>query len=258
VKAVFLAGGFGTRISEESALRPKPLIEIGGRPILWHIMKIYAAHGIREFIVALGYKGYMIKEFFANYRLHTADVTFELRQESWTIHRSETEDWSVTLIDTGEDTLTGGRLLRVKPYLVDGGTFCFTYGDGLADIDITGEIAHHRAHGRIATVAAVTPPGRYGAMKLGDDDRVTDFVEKPPGDGALVSGGFFVLEPAIFDYLTDGDETTFEHRPLERLAADGQLSAYRHEGFWQPLDTLRDKTRLEQLWASGHAPWRVW
>lgn len=258
MKAVFLAGGFGTRISEESALRPKPLIEIGGRPILWHIMKIYAAHGIREFIVALGYKGYMIKEFFANYRLHTADVTFELRQESWTIHRSETEDWSVTLIDTGEDTLTGGRLLRVKPYLVDGGTFCFTYGDGLADIDITGEIAHHRAHGRIATVAAVTPPGRYGAMKLGDDDRVTDFVEKPPGDGALVSGGFFVLEPAIFDYLTDGDETTFEHRPLERLAADGQLSAYRHEGFWQPLDTLRDKTRLEQLWASGHAPWRVW
>lgn len=258
MKAVFLAGGFGTRISEESALRPKPLIEIGGRPILWHIMKIYAAHGIREFIVCLGYKGYMIKEFFANYRLHTADVTFELRKEAWTIHKSETEDWSVTLIDTGENTLTGGRLLRVMPYLVDGGTFCFTYGDGVADIDITAEIAHHRAHGRIATVAAVVPPGRYGAINLGAGDLVSEFVEKPPGDGAWVSGGFFVLEPRIFDYITGGDATTFEHEPLSRLASEGQLSAYRHRGFWQPLDTQRDKTLLEQLWSTGNAPWRVW
>jgi glucose-1-phosphate cytidylyltransferase len=257
VKAVFLAGGFGTRISEESVLRPKPLIEIGGRPILWHIMKIYAAHGINEFIVCLGYKGYMIKEFFANYRLHTADVTFHLREDALTIHRSETEDWTVTLVDTGEDTMTGGRLLRVKPYLQDGGTFCFTYGDGLSDIDITKELAHHRAQGRIGTIAAVVPPGRYGSIKLDAAGLVTEFMEKPPGDGAVINGGFFVLEPAVFDYL-ENDATIFEAGPLERLAADRQLSAYRHDGFWQPLDTLRDKTRLEQLWASGRAPWRVW
>jgi len=258
VKAVLLAGGYGTRITEESALRPKPLIEIGGRPILWHIMKIYAAHGITEFVVCLGYKGYMIKEFFANYRLHTADVTFHLRDEKWTIHRSETEDWTVTLVDTGEGSMTGGRLRRVMPYLVDGGTFCFTYGDGVADIDITAEIAFHRAQGRIATVAAVVPPGRYGALNVDDAHAVTAFSEKPPGDGGAINGGFFVLEPAVFDYLTDGDATIFERAPLERLAADRQLSAYRHEGFWQPLDTLRDKTQLEELWQNGRAPWRVW
>jgi glucose-1-phosphate cytidylyltransferase len=257
VKAVLLAGGYGTRITEESATRPKPLIEIGGRPILWHIMKIYAAHGITEFIVCLGYKGYMIKEFFANYRLHTADVTFHLREESWTIHRSETEDWTVTLVDTGEGTMTGGRLRRVRPYLAGGGTFCFTYGDGLADIDLGAEIAHHRAHGRIATVAAVIPPGRYGSLKTDADGFVTEFTEKPPGDGGSINGGFFVLEPAVFDYLRD-DATIFESEPLERLAAERQLSTFRHEGFWQPLDTLRDKIRLEQLWESGRAPWRVW
>jgi len=258
VKAVLLAGGYGTRITEESALRPKPLIEIGGRPILWHIMKIYAAHGITDFVVCLGYKGYMIKEFFANYRLHTADVTFHLREESWTIHRSETEDWSVTLVDTGEGTMTGGRLRRVQSYLAGGEPFCFTYGDGVADIDITAEVAFHRAHGRLATVAAVTPPGRYGAMNLDGSGAVSSFVEKPPGDGVSVNGGFFVLEPGVFDYLTDGDATTFERAPLEGLAGDGQLAAFRHDGFWQPLDTLRDKLYLEELWDSGRAPWRVW
>jgi glucose-1-phosphate cytidylyltransferase len=257
VKAVLLAGGYGTRITEESATRPKPLIEIGGRPILWHIMKIYAAHGITEFIVCLGYKGYMIKEFFANYRLHTADVTFHLREESWTIHRSETEDWTVTLVDTGEGTMTGGRLRRVRSYLEGGGTFCFTYGDGVADIDLTAEIAHHRAHGRLATVAAVIPPGRYGSITTDEGGFVTEFTEKPPGDGGSINGGFFVLEPGVFDYLRD-DATIFESEPLERLAADRQLATYRHEGFWQPLDTLRDKIRLEQMWENGRAPWRVW
>ncbi len=258
MKAVLLAGGYGTRITEESALRPKPLIEIGGRPILWHIMKMYAAHGINEFVVCLGYKGYMIKEFFANYRLHTADVTFHLREESWTIHKSETEDWTVTLVDTGPDSMTGGRLLRVKEYVAGGGTFCFTYGDGLSSIDITREIAHHRARGRLATVAAVVPPGRYGAMNLDADDAVAAFVEKPPGDGGTINGGFFVLEPGVFDYLIDGDATIFEREPLERLAADRQLSAFRHDGFWQPLDTLRDKNYLEALWEGGRPPWRVW
>ncbi len=254
---MLLAGGYGTRITEESATRPKPLIEIGGRPILWHIMKIYAAHGITEFIVCLGYKGYMIKEFFANYRLHTADVTFHLREESWTIHRSETEDWTVTLVDTGEGTMTGGRLRRVRSYLEGGGTFCFTYGDGVADIDLTAEIAHHRAHGRLATVAAVIPPGRYGSITTDEGGFVTEFTEKPPGDGGSINGGFFVLEPGVFDYLRD-DATIFESEPLERLAADRQLATYRHEGFWQPLDTLRDKIRLEQMWENGRAPWRVW
>jgi glucose-1-phosphate cytidylyltransferase len=257
MKAVLLAGGYGTRISEESALRPKPLIEVGGRPILWHIMKIYAAHGINEFVVCLGYKGYMIKEFFANYRLHTADVTFHLREDNWTIHRSETEDWTVTLVDTGEGSMTGGRLKRVMPYVRDSGTFCFTYGDGVSDIDITAEVAHHKAHGKLATIAAVVPPGRYGSIRLDDQNLVTEFMEKPPGDGAVINGGFFVLEPGVFDYL-ENDATIFESEPLERLAAERQLSAFRHEGFWQPLDTLRDKIRLEQLWESGRAPWRVW
>ena len=257
MKAVILAGGYGTRISEESALRPKPLIEVGGRPILWHIMKIYAAHGINEFVVCLGYRGYMIKEFFANYRLHTADVTFHLREENWTIHRSETEDWTVTLVDTGEGSMTGGRLKRVEAYVRESGTFCFTYGDGVSDIDITAEVAHHKAHGKLATIAAVVPPGRYGSIRVDQENLVTEFMEKPPGDGAVINGGFFVLEPGVFDYL-ENDATIFESEPLERLAAERQLSAFRHEGFWQPLDTLRDKTRLEQLWESGRAPWRVW
>ncbi len=238
-------------------MRPKPLIEIGGKPILWHIMKIYAAHGITDFVVCLGYKGYMIKEYFMNYRLHTADVTFHLRDEAWTVHRSEAEDWSVTLVDTGEKTLTGGRLKRVMPYLVGDGTFCFTYGDGVADIDITAEIAYHRAQGRVATVASVTPPGRYGSLRVTDAGFVSEFTEKPPGDGGVISGGFFVLEPSVFDFL-DGDDTAFEAGPLETLAAQKQLSAFRHEGFWQPLDTMRDKVRLETLWDSGTAPWRTW
>ncbi len=256
MKAVILAGGYGTRITEESALRPKPLIEIGGRPILWHIMKIYAAHGITEFVICLGYKGYMIKEFFANYRLHTADVTFRLREDTLTIHRNETEDWTVTLVDTGEGSMTGGRLKRVAPYL-DGDAFCFTYGDGVADIDIAAEVAHHRAHGKLATVAAVIPPGRYGSIKTDAGGFVTEFMEKPPGDGGSINGGFFVLQPEVLGYI-ENDATIFESGPLERLAAERQLSTFRHTGFWQPLDTLRDKIRLEQLWESGRAPWKVW
>jgi glucose-1-phosphate cytidylyltransferase len=256
MKAVILAGGRGTRIAEESDVRPKPLIEIGGRPILWHVMKIYAAHGITDFVVCLGYKGYMIKEFFANYRLHTADVTFHLREERWTIHRSETEDWSVTLVDTGESSMTGGRLKRVAPYLTPGESFCFTYGDGVADIDITEQLAFHKQHGLLATVTSVTPPGRYGSLET-EGSIVTDFREKPPGDGGSINGGFFVLEPRVLDYI-DGDDTTFEEGPLKRLVQDRRLAAYRHNGFWQPLDTLRDKIRLEEMWNTGNAPWRVW
>ena len=256
MKAVILAGGRGTRISEESDLRPKPLIEIGGRPILWHVMKIYAAHGITDFVVCLGYKGYMIKEFFANYRLHTADVTFNLRQDTLTIHRSETEDWSVTLVDTGEASMTGGRLRRVAHHLTPGETFCFTYGDGVADIDVGAQLAFHAAHGLPATITSVVPPGRYGSLET-DGSVVTDFVEKPPGDGGSINGDFFVLDPGVFAYI-DGDETIFESEPLERLAHDRKLAAYRHTGFWQPLDTLRDKIRLEEMWSSGKAPWRVW
>jgi glucose-1-phosphate cytidylyltransferase len=255
VKAVILAGGLGTRISEETAVRPKPLIEIGGKPILWHIMKIYAAHGIKDFVVCCGYRGYMIKEWFANYRLHTADVTIDLATNTQTIHRSDGEDWSVTLVDTGDESMTGGRLLRVQRYLVDKPTFCFTYGDGVADIDVTAELAFHRTMGKKATVAAVIPPGRFGNIEV-THDLVDAFVEKPPGDGSVVNGGFFVLESDIFRYLTD-DATIFEVEPLERLARERQLVAYQHRGFWQPLDTLRDKNRLESLWADG-APWKVW
>jgi glucose-1-phosphate cytidylyltransferase len=251
---VLLAGGLGTRISEESALRPKPLIEIGGRPVLWHIMKIYAAHGFSEFVVCLGYRGYMIKEWFANYRLHTADVTFRLRDDVREIHKMETEDWTVTLVDTGESTMTGGRLKRVAHYLTGGEPFCLTYGDGVADIDIRAEIAHHRAEGRLATVAAVAPPGRFGAMEI-EHARVTRFAEKPAGDGGVINGGFFVFEPAVLEYI-DGDATVLEHEPLERLAAADQLTAYQHHGFWHPLDTLRDKNVLESFWSSGAAPWR--
>lgn len=257
VKVVLLAGGLGTRISEESALRPKPLIEIGGRPILWHIMKIYAAYGLREFVVCLGYRGYMIKEWFANYRLHTADVTFHLRDDVRTIHKMETEDWTVTLVDTGESTMTGGRLKRVARYLTPDEPFCVTYGDGVADIDVRAELAHHRAHGRLATVAAVAPPGRFGAMELNGEALVTRFAEKPRGDGGVINGGYFIFEPGVLDYIPD-DSTVLEHEPLERLAAEGALTAYHHNGFWHPLDTLRDRNVLEGMWTSGQAPWRVW
>jgi glucose-1-phosphate cytidylyltransferase len=255
MKAVILAGGLGTRISEESALRPKPMIEIGGMPILWHILKIYAHHGVNDFIICLGYKGYMIKEYFANYFLHMSDVTFDMRTNALEVHQKHVEPWRVTLVDTGADTQTGGRLKRVAPYL-DSETFFFTYGDGVADIDITAELALHRSKGLLATMCAAQPPGRFGAIDI-DDSRITRFEEKPAGDGTWINGGFFVLESGVLD-LIDGDTTVWERTPLERLARDGQLSAYQHRGFWQPMDTLRDKNKLEELWLSGQAPWKVW
>jgi glucose-1-phosphate cytidylyltransferase len=255
VKAVILAGGFGSRLSEETAVRPKPMVEIGGKPILWHIMKIYASHGIDEFVICLGYKGYLIKEYFANYYLHTCDVSFDLASGSMEVHRSATEPWRVTLVDTGERTMTGGRLRRVLPY-VGGEDFCFTYGDGLADIDISALVSFHRAQGALATVTAVQPPGRFGALSV-DGDRVRQFEEKPRGDGAWTNGGFFVLSPDVARYL-DGDDTVWEQQPMRSLARDGQLCSYRHEGFWQAMDTLRDRSLLEELWASGDAPWRTW
>ncbi len=255
MKAVILAGGLGTRISEESHLKPKPMIEIGGKPILWHIMKIYSSHGIDEFIVCLGYRGYVIKEYFANYFLHMSDVTFDMSANRMEVHQASAEPWRVTLVETGEDTMTGGRLKRVARYLGDE-DFCFTYGDGVADVDIGALVAWHKAQGRQATLTAVQPPGRYGALVL-DGDAVERFEEKPRGDNAWINGGFFVLSPKVID-LIDGDATHWERDPLERLTAAGQLSAFRHRGFWQPMDTLRDKTLLEQLWASGKAPWKRW
>jgi glucose-1-phosphate cytidylyltransferase len=255
MKAVILAGGLGSRLSEETTVRPKPMVEIGGRPILWHIMKIYAAHGVEEFVICLGYKGYVIKEFFANYYLHTCDLSFDLGHGDMQIHRSDTEPWKVTLVDTGEETMTGGRLRRVLPYVGDE-DFCFTYGDGLADVDITALIAYHREQGALATVTAVQPPGRFGSVKL-NGTRVRSFDEKPRGDGAWLNGGYFVLSPEVGRYL-ENDRTTWEHGPLRTLTSEGQLASFRHEGFWQAMDTLRDRNQLEQLWQSGHAPWRVW
>ena len=255
MKAVILAGGLGSRLSEETTLRPKPMVEIGGKPILWHIMKIYAAHGIDEFVVCLGYKGYVIKEWFANYALHTSDVTFDLRTGDMDVHHSTTEPWRVTLVDTGEETMTGGRLKRVLPYVGDE-TFCLTYGDGVSDVDVTALIAHHRATGGLATVTAVQPSGRFGALEVADG-RVSGFLEKPRGDGAWINGGFFVLEPGVGRYIS-GDETVWEREPLERLARDGQLVPYYHEGFWHAMDTIRERQELEALWASGDAPWCVW
>jgi glucose-1-phosphate cytidylyltransferase len=255
MKAVILAGGFGSRLSEETAVRPKPMVEIGGKPMLWHIMKIYAAHGIDDFVICLGYKGYLIKEYFANYYLHTCDVSFDLAKGAIEVHRSETEPWRVTLVDTGEQTMTGGRLKRVLSYLGQD-EFCFTYGDGVADLDITALIAFHRAQGVLATVTAVQPPGRFGALSL-DGERVGEFEEKPRGDGSWTNGGFFVLSPGVARYL-DGDETVWEQEPMRSLARDEQLACYRHEGFWQAMDTLRDRNQLEQLWNSGEAPWRTW
>jgi glucose-1-phosphate cytidylyltransferase len=257
MKAVILAGGLGTRISEETALKPKPMIEIGGMPILWHIMKIYAAHGINDFVVCCGYKGYVIKEYFANYFLHRSDVTFDMAQNHMEVHEQYAEPWRVTLVDTGEQTMTGGRLRRVQRYLQDEEAFCFTYGDGVSDIDIKALLEFHKTHGQLATLTAVYPPGRFGALDIREDQRVNSFKEKPKGDGGQINGGFFVLSPKVFGLL-EGDRTVWEEGPLEALASSGKLQAFRHGGFWQPMDTLRDKTYLEDLWATGKAPWKTW
>ena len=256
MKAVILAGGLGTRIAEETHLRPKPMIEIGGKPIIWHIMKSYAHHGVTEFVICCGYKGYVIKEYFQNYFLHTSDVTFDLAANTVEVHSRRAEPWRVTLVDTGEATMTGGRLKRVADHLRGEEAFCFTYGDGVSDVDIGATIAFHREHGKLATVTAVPPPGRYGAVAL-DGQRVTGFVEKPRGDGGLINGGFFVLKPEAIDYVS-GDPMPWEADPLEGLARDGELMAFVHEGFWQPMDTLRERNLLEELWASGKAPWKQW
>jgi glucose-1-phosphate cytidylyltransferase len=254
MKCVILAGGLGTRISEETSMRPKPMVEIGGMPILWHVMKIYSAHKIRDFVICAGYRGYVIKEYFANYFLHMSDVTFDMRDNSIEVHQKHAEPWKVTVVDTGADTMTGGRLKRVAPYLGDD-SFCFTYGDGVGDIDIKASIAHHRQNNRLATVTAVQPPGRFGMLDI-SESMVSRFVEKPEGDGGWINGGFFVLEPKVIDYICD-DSTTWEREPLRRLASDNQLSAFVHTGFWQPMDTLRDKLLLEELWTKGAAPWKL-
>lgn len=256
MKAVILAGGLGSRIAEETHLKPKPMIEIGGRPILWHIMKLYHGHGIRDFVICCGFRGYFIKEYFANYGLHMSDITFDLAQNSMEFHRQSAENWRVTLVDTGENSLTGGRLKRVASYLKDEEAFCFTYGDGLCDVDIGATIHFHKQHGKLATVTAVRPPARFGALKL-DGDTVEGFVEKPEGEGGFINGGFFVLNPKCLDYIP-GDETSWEGEPLSALAEQQQLKAFFHTGFWQPMDTLRDKVHLESLWNSGNPPWKSW
>jgi glucose-1-phosphate cytidylyltransferase len=256
MKAVILAGGLGTRISEETHLKPKPMIEIGGKPILWHILKLYSAHGVNDFIICCGYKGYVIKEYFANYFLHMSDVTFDLSDNRMVVHQRKAEPWRVTLVDTGDETLTGGRLKRVADYIRDEKAFCFTYGDGLSNVDIRASIDFHERHGKMATVTAVLPPGRYGAIER-KGDRVSRFVEKPRGDGGLINGGFFVLSPKCLD-LIEGDSTSWEGKPLTDLAEMGEMMAFEHQGFWQPMDTLRDKNLLEELWASGRAPWKMW
>lgn len=256
MKAVILAGGLGTRISEETHLKPKPMIEIGGRPILWHIMKMYSTHGVNDFVICCGYKGYVIKEYFANYFLHMSDVTFDMTTNSMEVHHQKAEPWRVTLVDTGDDTLTGGRLKRVEAYIKDEEAFCFTYGDGVSDLDIRAGIDFHRRHGKLATVTAVLPPGRYGALER-SGSQVTGFAEKPRGDGGLINGGFFVLSPKCLD-LIDGDQSSWEGAPLTELATRGEMMAFEHYGFWQPMDTLREKNLLEDLWASGKAPWKCW
>ena len=257
MKTVILAGGFGTRISEESAIRPKPMVEIGERPILWHIMKIYSAHGINDFIISCGYKGYMIKEFFSKYFLHMSDVTFDLKNNNMKVHQNNVEPWKVTLIDTGGNTMTGGRIKRVKDYIA-GETFCLTYGDGVSDVDITELIKFHRQEKSLVTLTAVQTPGRFGALTLKKDQtKIAGFREKPQGDDAFINGGYFVCEPAVLDYIKD-DSTVWEREPLENLAREGMLAAFRHDGFWHPMDTLRDKKVLEDLWQSGNAPWKVW
>jgi glucose-1-phosphate cytidylyltransferase len=256
MKALILAGGLGTRLAEETGVRPKPMVEIGGRPIIWHIMKMYSHFGINDFVVCLGYKGYMIKEYFANYGLHMSDVTIDMRSGSIDVHRNTAEDWRISLVDTGDETMTGGRMKRAMHYLGDDDTFCLTYGDGVADVDIGATVDFHRSHGRRATVTAVRPSSRFGQLGL-DGDRVTEFTEKPVEEGGFINGGFFVLSREVETYI-DGDDTIWEREPLERLAGEGELRAFFHEGFWQPMDTLRDRQRLEELWAARVAPWRVW
>ena len=256
MKAVILAGGLGTRLSEETSTRPKPMVEIGGKPILWHIMKTYSQHGINDFVICCGYKGYVIKEYFANYCLHMSDVTFDMRSGSMNVHEKRADPWKVTLVDTGDESMTGGRLRRVAKYVRDEEAFCFTYGDGVGDIDITASIAFHRSHGKAATLTATYPPGRFGALDI-HQRQVVKFKEKPKGDGGMINGGFFVLKPEVLKYIKD-DSSIWEQAPLNRLAEDGQLMAWEHHGFWQPMDTLRDKQLLEELWASGNAPWKNW
>jgi glucose-1-phosphate cytidylyltransferase len=255
VKAVILAGGLGSRLSEETTVRPKPMVEIGGKPMLWHIMKIYSAHGIDDFVICLGYKGYMIKEYFANYFLHMSDVTFDMASNQMQVHQKNVEPWKVTLVDTGDETMTGGRLKRVAHYL-DDGDFCMTYGDGVGDVDIRKLLAFHRKHGKLATLTATQPPGRFGALSLDGHD-VAAFQEKPHGDGGRINGGFFVLSPKVLGYIKD-DRSIWEREPMERLAKERQLAAFEHPGFWQPMDTLRDKRQLEELWRTGRAPWKTW
>lgn len=256
MKAIILAGGLGSRISEETHLKPKPLIEIGGKPLLWHIMKIYSLYGVSDFIICCGYKGYLIKEYFANYFLHMSDVTFDMVNNKMVVHGQKVEPWRVTLVDTGEETMTGGRLKRVRKYIKDEEAFFFTYGDGLANVDITASLSFHKEHGKLATVTAVLPPGRFGALAR-DGDSVRGFIEKPRGDGGWINGGFFVLSPKVIDYI-ESDSTSWEFEPLAKLAAEGQLHAFEHNGFWQPMDTMREKNLLEKLWASGEAPWKMW
>ncbi len=256
MKAVILAGGLGTRLSEETATRPKPMVEIGGQPILWHILKTYAHHGVNDFVICCGYKGYVIKEYFANYFLHMSDVTFDMRNNSMEVHSKRAEPWKVTLVDTGDESMTGGRLRRVARYVQDEEAFCLTYGDGVGNIDIQASLAFHRSHGKAATLTATYPPGRFGALDI-QSHQVMRFKEKPQGDGAMINGGYFVLSPKVLSYLKD-DSTIWEQEPLMQLAEDGELMAYEHHGFWQPMDTLRDKIHLEKLWDSGQAPWKVW
>jgi glucose-1-phosphate cytidylyltransferase len=255
MKTVILAGGLGTRLSEETVLKPKPMVEIGNYPILWHIMKSYSSHGIHDFIICAGYRGYMIKEYFANYFLHQSDVTFDMEENRMEVHEKRSEPWRVTIVDTGEDSMTGGRLKRIGRYL-DNEPFCMTYGDGVGNVDISGSIAFHRSHGKLATVTAVQPSGRFGALDLRGDE-VASFQEKPRGDGSWINGGFFVLHPRVLDYI-DGDSSVWERTPMERLAAEGEIMAFKHNGFWQPMDTLRDKQKLEELWERGEAPWKIW
>ncbi|ELI1840809.1 glucose-1-phosphate cytidylyltransferase [Vibrio fluvialis] len=256
MKAVILAGGLGTRLSEETSIKPKPMVEVGGKPILWHIMKMYSSHGVNDFVICCGYKGYIIKEYFANYFMHMSDITFDMQENSMIVHQKRVEPWKVTLVDTGEKSMTGGRLRRVKEYLKDEESFCFTYGDGVGDINIKELIEFHKNHGKKATLTATYPPGRFGALDI-ENGSVNCFKEKPKGDGAMINGGFFVLSPDVIDYIDD-DSTVWEQYPLNQLAVDKQLMAYEHQGFWQPMDTLRDKNYLEELWASNEAPWKSW
>lgn len=255
MKAIILAGGLGTRLSEETSVRPKPMVEIGGKPVLWHIMKTYSAHGIHDFVICCGYKGYVIKEYFANYFLHMSDVTFDMKENKMEVHQQSAEPWRVTLVDTGEETMTGGRIKRIAEY-VKGEDFCCTYGDGIGDVNITALIEFHKQHGKLATLTATQPPGRFGALKLSGNN-ISSFQEKPQGDGSWINGGFFVLSPKVIGYIKD-DQTIWEREPMDSLARDGQIKAYFHSGFWQPMDTLRDKIHLEELWASGKAPWKIW